>query len=335
MKIFISWSKPNSNGVAIALKKFIEKVFEGQQQIDFFISSEDIYSGVNWFEKVSLELRSSNLAIICLTKENKFSKWLDFESGAIAFNGQNALVCPFLFNLDSLEESNPLKQYQVTGNNKKDILKLVQQIAHGAGTNLSKGHFTDIFHSNFKRLQNELKRIKQPADTTIESEYFDKFIYPTNVKGVQNGKLFLGTPMASIESLKYQENRGEIIGVITELKKHCSFEQVYSPVENIEDPDKFHGQEKAMELDFAELKRSEFYVFIYHEKVASSILVEIGYAIALMKKTIIFVHDRKDLPFMLEQSDKRNMHIKIYEYPDFNALKKRIEKEGKSMFNFD
>jgi hypothetical protein len=141
--------------------------------------------------------------------------------------------------------------------------------------------------------------------------------------------------MASILGDQYVENRREVMQVIDEIKEHCKISAVYSPVISNEDPDNFDGQERAMEMGFAQLKRSEYYVFIYPEKVASSILVEIGYAIALLKKTIIFVRSRRDLPFMLEKADKRNKYLKIYEYSNFSDLTKLIRNEGEFMFKFN
>jgi hypothetical protein len=334
MKIFISWSKPNSNSVALALKRFISRIFDDDIDIQFFISSEDIYAGEKWFEVISNELTNSQLAIICLTQENRFSKWLDFESGAIAFNKETAIVCPFLFNIDSLEEGNPLKNFQFTKNNRQDLLRLIKTIRQKSSSTLTANQIEILFNNFYNTLSGEFDLIKKGTSAAIDSDFFDQNIYPRLVKGTIDNKVFIGTPMASIDSNQYLENRKEILALIDDIRKHCKLDDIYSPIITNADSNNFDGQEKAMEMDFSILKQSEYYVFIYPYKTASSVLVEIGYAIALIKKTIIFVRNRKDLPFMLEKADKRNSNIKIYEYENFTHLKKQIKDEGEFMFKF-
>lgn len=334
MKIFISWSKPISNKIAICLQDFIKEIFD-DHTIQFFISSEDIYAGDKWFQIISDGLRASQLAIICLTNENRLSKWLDFESGAVAFNEQEATICPFLFDIDRLEEGNPLNNFQITKNNKKDLLKLIKTIGRKANTTLTDKQIDNGFAGCYNNFERKLKEIKRNIPVKIESTQIDKYIYPTHVTGTDKDKLFLGTPMASIEGDQYKQNRDEIIEIIDEIKKHCKINTIYSPIIKNQEPKAFDGREKAMETDFTELKKSEYYVFIYPEKVASSILVEIGYAIALLKKTIIFVKKRSDLPFMLEKADNRNKRIRIYEYSSFAELKNLIRDEGEVMFLFN
>jgi len=266
MKIFISWSKSNSNSVALVLKRFIKNIFDNQADIDFFISSEDIYAGDTWFQTISMELKKSNLAIICFTNENRFSKWLDFESGAIAFNAENGVVCPFLFDIEKLDEGNPLKSYQLTRNNRKELLRLIKTIGREAAAKLSDRHLETLFDSEYSQLEKDFANILLNSTAGIESEYFDTHIYPVNVKGTQSKKLFLGTPMASINSVQYKENRDEILELMKVINATCKFDIIYSPVTDNIEPDEFDGQEKAMEIDFSELKQSEFYMLFILKK---------------------------------------------------------------------
>lgn len=67
----------------------------------------------------------------------------------------------------------------------------------------------------------------------------------------------------------------------------------------------------------------------------SSVLVEIGYAIALMKKTIIFVKQISDLPFMLEKANLRNTNIKTYTYKDNSELINQLKTDKTFIFNFN
>lgn len=331
MKIFISWSKESGNVVAVALKEFIQEVFGERQNLQVFVSSQDIYAGERWFDKIADEISKARVAIICLTKENENSKWLNFESGAIAFNKENAIICPFLADIDKLENENPLNNYQITLNKMDHIIKLVEAINREGKFRLEKNQLTTLVKKPFASLQKKIKALKFASPVNGERTT----VYPLHVQSkVEKNKVFLGTPMASITVEEYLENRNEILAIIQTIKTFCGVEHLYSPIITNTDPANFEGQEKSMETDFTELKTSEYYVFIYPAKVASSILVEIGYAIALMKKTIIFVKHRKDLPFMLEKADFENRKIKIYEYESLAQLKKQIQNEGKFIFKF-
>jgi nucleoside 2-deoxyribosyltransferase len=155
-----------------------------------------------------------------------------------------------------------------------------------------------------------------------------------DIKNIEPNKVFLGTPMASLDPLTYKENREGIIQIIEAIKGHTKFENIYSPIINKPTQKDFDGKEFSVEKDFSQLKSSEYYIFVYPVKALSSILIEIGYAIALMKKTLIFVKDKSDLPFMLERADYRNNNVKIYDFKDFNDLKQQICDDGNYIFDF-
>lgn len=343
MKIFISWSKPVSNSVAKCLKDFFKEIFVDtyQKDVTFFISSENINSGAKWFDVICTELSKSDLAIVCLTKQNKISKWLDFESGAIAFNNKNkvANVCPFLFDITEIEKENPLSQFQITKNNKDDLYKLVKTVNVRGQYKLTDKQLSIAFESNYTKLETDLLALIKDTsydDDDLFNEFFKQKVYPPNkIEMPINDRLFIGTPMASIDKTSYSQNRLDILSLIKCVKKHWSIKDVYSPVQKIKSHDEFDGKEKAMEMDFTELKKSDYNIFIYPKKTPSSVLVEIGYAIALLKRTIIFVKKRDSLPFMLQQADRRNSCIKIYTYNKFSDIIDLIEKEGRVLLNFN
>jgi nucleoside 2-deoxyribosyltransferase len=64
-------------------------------------------------------------------------------------------------------------------------------------------------------------------------------------------------------------------------------------------------------------------------------LVEIGYAISKGKKCIIIVKDRDDLPFLLQEADKRITNLKIYVIKDFSNIQDFLLKGKKGLFTFD
>ena len=79
MHIFISWSGKTSHRVALVLHGWLRKVI---QQAEPFVSSIDIDKGQNWNEELGDQIRKAKYSIICVTKFNMTSQWLNFEAGS-------------------------------------------------------------------------------------------------------------------------------------------------------------------------------------------------------------------------------------------------------------
>lgn len=124
MKIFISWSGSRSNLIAIALKTWIENVF---QNVEAFISQSDIEPGSRWAERLNEELKLSNYGIVCLTPENLHADWILFEAGALS-KQVNSRLTPLLFELKEGDVSTPLSQFQCLVANEEGVKKLVKSI---------------------------------------------------------------------------------------------------------------------------------------------------------------------------------------------------------------
>ena len=85
-----------------------------------------------------------------------------------------------------------------------------------------------------------------------------------------------------------------------------------------------------MNQNFVKLKECEYLIVVYPKPLPSSVLVEIGYAIALSKKIIIFVKDPNDLPYMLHNSDVSINNIYIMTYKKIDDIIHQIESNGKA-----
>ena len=81
MKVFISWSGPQSYGVALVLREWLPTVL---QYLEPWVSSEDIDKGARWTDALGTELDASKFGIICLVPGNVDEPWLNFEAGAIS-----------------------------------------------------------------------------------------------------------------------------------------------------------------------------------------------------------------------------------------------------------
>ena len=75
LRVFISWSLPLSKTVATILRDWLPRVI---QDVDPWISSEDIEKGTYWNEQVNQGLQDATVGIIVVTPANSERPWLNF-----------------------------------------------------------------------------------------------------------------------------------------------------------------------------------------------------------------------------------------------------------------
>jgi hypothetical protein len=129
------------------------------QQVEPFLSAEDIEKGAKWRQVISGELREADLAIICLTPENLNSPWLLFEAGAVAKHDQSR-VWTYLFGLKPTDIADPFSEFQHTLSTKEDTKKLLftinEQVVDGK---LPRERLTKVFDMWWPQLEKNLTKI--------------------------------------------------------------------------------------------------------------------------------------------------------------------------------
>ena len=116
-KIFISWSGSKSHDIALELSKWLPYII---QSIKPFVSSGNIRKGMRWSDVLSQELNETRYGIICVTRQNVWSPWLNFEAGALSKHVSQSYVAPILFDVDPSLLHGPLSQFQATVFDEKD-----------------------------------------------------------------------------------------------------------------------------------------------------------------------------------------------------------------------
>lgn len=144
MKVFISWSGTKSQDVAKILKQWIPCVI---QSVEPYFSSADIDKGARWSTDIAKELQDASFGILCVTKDNLSSSWLNFEAGALSKSIEQSKVCPFLVDLKPSDiQNSPILQFQMASATKDDVLKLFMSINSILGE--SKLH-EDVLNTTF------------------------------------------------------------------------------------------------------------------------------------------------------------------------------------------
>src|SRR5256886_4945790 len=125
MKVFISWSGPQSHRIALALREWLPAVLP---DVEPWVSSEDIPKGARWTVALGSELGATEFGIICLVPENLSEPWVTFEAGAMSRSIDAARVAPLLVGVAIKDVPGPLAQFQCTVFEKEDVRRLVRSI---------------------------------------------------------------------------------------------------------------------------------------------------------------------------------------------------------------
>ena len=130
MKIFISWSGSLSGKLGEALRDWLPKVI---QSVTPYFTPSDVEKGGRWLSDLTEELNSSNVGILCITRDNLQSSWVLFEAGALSNKLEKSRVCPIIFGIKPTDLVGPLKQFQATEFQKGDFRKLLGTINDSLG----------------------------------------------------------------------------------------------------------------------------------------------------------------------------------------------------------
>ena len=129
-KVFISWSGDLSKQLGEALRNWLPSAL---QYVKPYFSPEDIEKGAKWGSEIAVELQTSNIGIICLTRDNTEKPWILFEAGALSKSLEKSHVCTLLFDIDPADVKGPLTSFQATRFNKGDFKRLFTTINSAAG----------------------------------------------------------------------------------------------------------------------------------------------------------------------------------------------------------
>lgn len=107
------------------------------------------------------------MGIICVTQENKYAPWLNFEAGAIAKGLSSNKVVPLLIDIKPTDISgSPLTQFQSKNLLKEDIYKLIIDINNSCNRKIPNDKIDIIFNSMWVEFYKQIERIKSTQPTS-------------------------------------------------------------------------------------------------------------------------------------------------------------------------
>ncbi len=147
-------------------------------------------------------------------------------------------------------------------------------------------------------------------------------------------EVFLSIPMSAATG--YESMRALGKSVADALCQYCGVRQVFCAAETIASRDEFEEPPVALQTNLGPFQSAVSFVMIYPEKLASSVLVEAGMALAFGMPSVYFVRNRVDLPWMLQDVAGAGLAtlgvVRIIEYRDEADLLKRIRNSNYHLF---
>lgn len=122
--MFISWSGAKSKAVGSALNEWLPKAV----QVEPFMSASDIAAGERWLPEINAQLEGTQFGIVCVTKDNQFAPWINFEAGAIGKLVGESAVAPLAIDLSVSDVKQPLGQFQVKTMDKEGITDILRAL---------------------------------------------------------------------------------------------------------------------------------------------------------------------------------------------------------------
>jgi len=327
--IFISWSGDSSKKIALALKDSLENDIFQEKEL-CFVSDTGIKKGDNWYAAIKHELANCKYGIACITKENISAPWIFFESGAI--ETREVPIIPLLVSARySYLDKTPLAARQAVDlRDEKRFCEMVCDLNSRLNiSSMKKEQLNNLAKTAYSNLmlvlKDELERLEGVG------VFSNRFIYPRKHTTINIDTIFVSLPMATLSETEYTELRTFLLKLQKELKR-IGFKKVICPMLEIKSKKEFEGSTKASLENFAELKQVDSMVVIYPKPLPSSLLIELGYGIALTKKIVIYVQDDVRLPYILQDASGVIDHVKIRSYSDYDSILKSLSSNGRTLF---
>jgi len=158
VKVFISWSDDLSKAVAISLRSWLPMVL---QSVKPYMSAEDIPLGARWSVDLSGSLLDTAFGILCVTKGNIDTPWVNYEAGALSKTvADKTRVVPMLIDLIPPLPAGPLAQFQAGTFTKPDVLKMLKAINAVLPEQLHENVLASQLEKWWPDLDNEVSRAK-------------------------------------------------------------------------------------------------------------------------------------------------------------------------------
>ena len=166
MKVFISWSGPQSHALAKIVYDWLPMVLPF---VEPWLSSEDLGKGQRWATNIARRLEESSYCIVCVTPGVAQQPWVNFEAGAISKIVQSSQVSPLLFGVSEAELDNlPLAMFQWTNFQKDDVRKLLRSLNEANKTPIPHAELIKKLDYTWDKVSGKAKNVEPSSPPSTE-----------------------------------------------------------------------------------------------------------------------------------------------------------------------
>ena len=147
---------------------------------------------------------------------------------------------------------------------------------------------------------------------------------PTEIESGSGGSMvdmFLAVPMDALGDA-YGESCSDVLILLDDIRKKFHA-KVFCAVENRTSEADFDDEEIALTNNLLVLRYSTCMLAVIPSRMVTSVLVEIGAAIAFGKPVVLFVKKPDDLPFLLRKTS-RDSSLNVIKYKTAGDLRKLL-----------
>ena len=140
---------------------------------------------------------------------------------------------------------------------------------------------------------------------------------------MKKNNVFIASPIAGfLTNQDYDKYSNLLKEVVENLKRRNNIGNIYCEIANITNILEYDSPAKSVVKDFKHIKESDFFILLYPQKIVSSALIELGYAVAENKNILIISPYQEILPYMVLGFEEvyKNIKVKITEYSYQNLL---------------
>jgi hypothetical protein len=145
--------------------------------------------------------------------------------------------------------------------------------------------------------------------------------------------VFVSAPLAAVPTDKaLRDGQERVAKIVALLEGQLGF-TVFWAGRSIRKKADFEAADLSAKADVAALLDSKYFLMIYPERTASSVLFEAGIALRACLTSIYFVRKRADLPFLMTQASQAFVNVRTYDGTVPDDLMALLMKHGKSFFD--
>lgn len=129
--------------------------------------------------------------------------------------------------------------------------------------------------------------------------------------------IFIASPIAGFSTEQdYNKYKSLIKNTVDQIKKHNGNTNIFCEIVNVASVQKYDSPAKSAIKDFNNIQESDLFILLYPQKVVSSALVELGYALSQKKKILIVSPQKNMLPYMVLGLEEvfNNVKLEICEF---------------------